>query len=63
MRAVIRKAGRGITFAFPAAILGASFFNLTTFERQLSILLLLIWGGVYILYRAFTGADRPANET
>lgn len=63
MRAVIRKIGLGITFAPPAAVAVASLLNLTVFERQLSILILLLWAGVFVLYRAFTGAERSADES
>ncbi len=62
MRAVIRKIGRGVMFALPAAILGVSLLNLTSFERQISIMLLLVWVGVFVLYSAFTGGERSAGN-
>ncbi len=63
MRAVIRKIGRVLVFAVPVAVAAAAMLNLTTFERQLSILLLLLWAGIFVLYRAFTGGEKAADES
>ncbi len=50
-----RRIGQIITFAPPVGILGASLMNLTAFERQYLILILIIWANIFFLYKAWLG--------
>ncbi len=50
---IFHRLGQVITYAPPAGILGASFLNLTTFERQYLILILIIWANVFFLFKAW----------
>jgi hypothetical protein len=44
---------RSLQYAPPSVILGLSLLNLTTVERQFLILILLVWGNVFILLNAW----------
>jgi hypothetical protein len=52
----MRRIEQVITYLPPAAILiSAAVLNLTNFERQYLILILIIWGNMFFLYRAWFG--------
>ncbi len=50
---IIRTLGRGFPYAPPTAIVAASTLNLTTFQRQFLMLVLLVWVSVFFLVRAW----------
>lgn len=52
---IFRRIGQIVTYAPPVGILGASLLNLTTFERQYLILILIIWANIFFLYKAWLG--------
>ncbi len=52
---IFQRIGQIITYAPPVGILGASLLNLTTFERQYLILLLIIWVNMFFLFKAWLG--------
>jgi len=52
-RKLIRLSKQVIIYSPLAGILGASFLNLTTFQRQLLMLFLLIWSNVFFLYKSW----------
>jgi hypothetical protein len=50
------RIGQIFTYLPPAGILiSASFLNLTVFERQYLILILIIWANIFFLYKAWLG--------
>jgi hypothetical protein len=53
LKKIFQRIGQVFPYAPPIGILGASFLNLTAFERQYLILILLIWVNVFILYKAW----------
>ena len=53
-KGILRIVERGFPYTPPGAILGASLFNLTTFQRQFLMLVLLIWVSVFFLVRAWS---------
>jgi hypothetical protein len=42
-----------ITYSPLAAIIGATFFNLSAFQHQLLMLFLLIWTNAFFLYKSW----------
>ncbi len=52
---VFQRIGQVLTYGPPVGILGASLLNLTTFERQYLILILIIWVNVFFLFKAWLG--------
>jgi len=54
-RKIFQAIEKIMPYAPPIGILGASFLNLTAFERQYLILILLIWVNVFILFKASVG--------
>lgn len=51
---IIRIMEKGVTYAPPSLILGISLLNnLTLFQRQILILLLLVWVNVIFLFNAY----------
>ncbi len=53
IKGIIRAVERGLPYAPPTMIVGASLLKLTTFEHQFLMLMLLIWANVFFLYRAW----------
>jgi hypothetical protein len=50
---VNRSLQQVITYSPLAAILGASLFNLSAFQHQVLMLLLLIWANAFFLYKSW----------
>lgn len=53
MKGIFKVIENGVPYAPPTVILGVSLLNLTTFERQFLMLILLIWANVFFLLRAW----------
>ena len=53
MTRIGRIVKRGLPFATPTAVLGASLLNLTTVERQALILVMLVWMDLSLLLKAW----------
>jgi hypothetical protein len=45
--------GQVIIYSPLAAVLGSSFLNVNAFQRQVLMLILLIWSCVFFLYRSW----------
>jgi hypothetical protein len=50
---IIRYVESGVKYAPPAVILGASLLNLTLFQRQYLMLVLIIWVNMFFLFKVF----------
>ncbi|HUH96120.1 MAG TPA: hypothetical protein VLZ89_02100 [Anaerolineales bacterium] len=54
-RNIFQRIGRLIAYAPPLGILVASSMNLTVFERQYLMLLLLVWVNMFFLLKSWLG--------
>lgn len=52
---IIRYVEQTVKYAPPALILGSSLLNLTVFQRQFLMLILLIWVNMFFLFKALFG--------
>lgn len=52
-KGIFRIVEHGIPYAPPSVILGVSLLNITAFQRQFLMLILLIWVNVFFLVQAW----------
>jgi hypothetical protein len=52
---IIHRIGQIITFASPVGVLGTSLLNLTNFQRQILMLILLVWVNTFFLFKSWSG--------
>jgi hypothetical protein len=52
---IVRYVKQGAKFAPPTLIMGASLLNLSVFQRQFLILIMLVWVNLFFLFKALFG--------